>query len=132
MMNEKQKIKELQDELRKWRRLVNSTNRGMMKIKKEELQDMKLQFKNIQKAVKELQKENKKLKVDGRIVQICESEYNYDYELYFNSSAETWTLKILDVITGNVLFEEQEYQENIYKAKVKILNKLTIDRSNNE
>lgn len=54
--------KEFQEEVRLYRNLANSTSRGMTRIKNEQLQDMKIQFKNLQDAVRKLQKENKKLR----------------------------------------------------------------------
>ena len=61
--------------------------------------------------------------LDDEIVKICEKDHDYDYELYFDSTSETWILKITDPIT-KLFFETQEYHENILTAKIKLLKAL--------
>ncbi len=84
-MGEKDKIKDLQEEVRLYKRIADSTSRGMSRMKKEEFQDMKLQVKNMQNAIGKLQKENNQLrrkivgvdiKKDGDSYVISEDKYD--------------------------------------------------------
>ncbi len=68
------------EEIRLRKRMADSASRGMSRMKNEELQDMKIQFKNIQGGVGKLQKENKKLR--RGIIEVFIKKDGKDYVIH--------------------------------------------------